>query len=127
MRITHHHPMTESIRTWNVRRVAPTTGDWAPIRAASAVDAAQTHHMRSGRGCWLRLDGNETEDFALFEVEGFGEVISRCFFTSRDAVVRHPAQARDLADVARRLGVAVRLLEGRWEGESPHWQPRFAH
>jgi len=114
---------------WKVRRVAPTSSDWATVDAASAVDAAQTYHVRSGMGCYLKTTDREREDFALVEVEGFGQVISRCFFTQsgRDAVGRHPAHARDLAEVARRLGISLRLLEGQWEGESAQWQPRFAH
>jgi hypothetical protein len=116
------------MRAWTVRRLAPSPGDWTTVHADTAIDAAQAYHMHAGRGCWLAIDDVETEDFALIEVSGFGQVISRCFFASRaPAHAPTPAPARDLAEVARRLGVSLRLLQADWQGESGHWQPRFSH
>ena len=45
--------MTEPIRSWRVRRVSPTQGDWATIYADTPVDAAQGYHLRAGTACAL--------------------------------------------------------------------------
>lgn len=114
---------------FRVRLVRPNQSLWREVEADTFADAANQFHYdlpetESIIYRWEREGGTEFVGFALVEVEGHGELVSRWFRTGifRKGGVRRlpPITLKDIAD---RLGYThppETLLDDGWEGEETY-------
>lgn len=103
---------------YRIRYVKPTIGPWVEIEADSMADALNTKHFDDfpyyAQGIRYRdplpTGGHQIIHFALFEVEGYGELASRVYYRGiyrRGGAATNPT----LRDVANFLGWAHPLEE----------------
>lgn len=117
--------------TYRCRTVAPRQTSWCDVEALSPEDAAQTHHDRRLRSDSIVYVPDEKKAgsrvyFALVEVEGHGEMVSRIFTSEilRRGGVKSNRPPVTLADVAQALGWGrdpQELVASGWDGETEDW------
>lgn len=120
--------------TYRCRTVAPRQTSWCDVEASSPEDAAQTHHDRRLRSDSIVYVPDEKEAgnrvyFALVEVEGHGEMVSRIFTSEilRRGGVKskcQPVTLSPLTGVAQALGWGrdpQELVASGWDGETEDW------
>lgn len=115
---------------FKVRLLKPAPTQWLTIDAESTADAVMKLHERMGRTSSIVYTPDHERPgaviwFALAEVAGHGEVVSRLYWRGiarRGGVrVRPPTT---LADVATALGwphATDDLVAPGWEGEDDKW------
>lgn len=113
--------------TWRFRYILPEPSEWCGGTGESATAAIQSHHVDNQYlGVEIRVPlagGEETQSFALVETEDGEQWISRACRTEfiRRGGVRTPrGGVRDLAHVAKTLGVSLEKLQGPWDGEESY-------
>jgi hypothetical protein len=102
----------------------PVETDWSDVDAASPEDAAQDFHYHrysDARGLYATR-GIWTVHFALVEVDGYGELVSRVMKTGiyRKGGVKRDRPPQTIDEIARRLGWAHpvdQLFDSGWDGE----------
>lgn len=116
--------------TFRVRMLKPEPTRWQDIEADTAADAAMELHERMGRTSSIVYvpDHNKPGSviwFALVEVEGCGEVVSRLYrsgIVRRGGVKTRPPVT--LSDVAKAIGWSHSLddlVSAGWDGEREEW------
>lgn len=116
--------------TFRARIIKPRATEWLNFGVDTPEDAAQALHDRNGRSCSAvyvpdaDMPASEVW-FALVEVEGHGEFVSRIYRNGigRRGGVRRKAPAT-LADIAREVGWTkdpAELVALGWYGEQEEW------
>lgn len=126
-------PAPAARRIYRCCMVRPTPSNWHDVEADSWGEAANEVHANVLEGGYrYRADeGGPAVFFAMMEVEGFGQVISRYYWEGiwRRGGVRHYRGPSRLDYIAKELGWVEDprlLLETGWDGEvseenTPGW------
>jgi len=117
---------------YKCRIVKPNVGQWFDVEASSEGEAALEHHYNYsnvGYAYVLELPENTRQqiNFALVEVDGFGEFISRVYIKGiwRKGGIKLNRGEDYLITIARNLNwehPAEDLLKPGWDGETDVWE-----